>query len=46
MIATADKQESATESVAGAWLLSTAVARETDLMETRISENFHLPRLH
>lgn len=48
MIATADKWESNTESVASAWLLSTAVARETDvsLMETRISENFHLPRFH
>lgn len=48
MIATADKRESSTESVASAWLLSTAVARETDvsLMETRISENFHLPRFH
>lgn len=48
MIATADKWESSTESVPSAWLLATAVARETDvsLMETRISENFHLPRFH
>lgn len=48
MIATADKWESSPESVASAWLLSTAVARGTgvSLMETRISENFHLPHFH
>lgn len=48
MIATTDKWECATQSAASAWLLSTAVARETDvsLMETRISENFHLPCFH
>jgi hypothetical protein len=48
MIATADTWERSTESAASVWLRSTVVTRETDvsLMETRISENFHLPRFH
>lgn len=48
MIATADKWKRPTESVSRAWLLSTAVTRETDvsLMEQASAKTFLLPRFH